>query len=274
MSGAGRPIVVTAGNVKYWPWMLNALTHMSTIASSSSGAPRTLAHGLDDATYQLCKSAALPHVRCVRAFDCCNATSSTLANALPAHQLLEAALVYKLAMARLTLQWCLRGWCVDQSGSGLAAVSATRIDSTAVILLDSDALVRTAACFDEWTAFSDDVVTQVGGGPGCPARAFSKLGFGINTGAMLFRGSAAAELLAGALALRACKAPEPTKEFRSHMVPITCALSQHMLRAAFAGPGGTSHYRYTNHCYEQEVSTRLHATRFLAPRTPLCLHIH
>ena len=60
-----------------------------------------------------------------------------------------------------------------------------------VIVLDSDALVTSRACFDEWTAHREEVIAQVGGAPGCPSWTYGKLGFNINSGAMLLRGAPA-----------------------------------------------------------------------------------
>ena len=97
-----------------------------------------------------------------------------------------------------------------------------------VIVLDSDALVTSRACFDESTAHSEEVIAQVGGAPGCPSWAYGELAFNINSGAMLLRGAAAVALLAGALALR------------PH--------------------AGSKRLGYASHCYEQELLNRLIAT--------------
>ena len=97
-----------------------------------------------------------------------------------------------------------------------------------VIVLDSDALVTSRACFDQWTAHREEVIAQVGGAPGCPSWTYGKLGFNINSGAMLLRGAAAVALLAGALALR------------PH--------------------AGSKRLGYASHCYEQELLNKLIAT--------------
>ena len=92
------PIVLSFSNIKYWPWLLNAATHLSQLGE---GAPLLTAHALDDETLQRCEAAALPRVSCVRA-ACCSASDSPL-HGLTSRALMEAALVYKLQAAHEAL---------------------------------------------------------------------------------------------------------------------------------------------------------------------------
>ena len=73
---------------------------------------------------------------------------------------MEATLVYKLQAAHEALSACLRRRQIWSTVLTLVAK---------VIVLDSDALVTSRACFDEWTAHREDVIAQVGGAPGCPS---------------------------------------------------------------------------------------------------------
>jgi hypothetical protein len=91
-----------------------------------------------------------------------------------------------------------------------------------VIFLDADALVLSSSCFDEWTAYPEDIVVQWMGTLTCPAHTFNYLGFALTTGAMLFRPSSL-----------------PYVEHLLH------------LRNVSSKKGG---YRYrTSACYDQEV---------------------
>lgn len=156
--------------------------------SSLGSAPTLHVHCLDDALHALCARLSGQHdLNCVRA-PCCNASQGYHGNVM------EAVLTYKFQ-------------------------AATRLLSTTsepVVLLDLDALVTRRGCFDEWLAAPEAIVMQIGGAPGCPTRAYTALGFGPNTGAMLLR-------------------PEATAFLHS------------MLRQRESG------FRYRNHCYEQEL---------------------
>ena len=71
----------------------------------------------------------------------------------------------------------------------LVAAAEMLVETAApVFLLDLDAFVLRRGCFSEWLEYSESIVAQPGGSPGCPTGAvFDTLGFSINTGVMLFR---------------------------------------------------------------------------------------
>ena len=196
-------------------------------------------HCLDANILTACRTfAALAHLQqviCLRA-RCCTAADGrlpvSLMPALPADQVKElkreAMLTYKLK----------------------AALDTLLSTHAPVILLDLDALILRAGCFDEWLRLPDDIVLQVGGHPGCPANwPFKALGLGLNTGAMLVRPSAA-WLLSAALSMRQGRRyPGALSALQG---PVSSGTA---IRGYPTGPQAwASHaFPYRHHCYEQEL---------------------
>lgn len=198
-----------------------------------------LVHCLDENVLTACRTfAASVHsqqVLCLRA-RCCTAADGrlpvSLMPALPADQIKElereAVLTYKLK----------------------AALDTLLSTHAPVILLDLDALILRAECFDEWLRIPDDIVLQVGGHPGCPANwPFKTLGLGLNTGAMLVRPSAA-WLLSAALSMRQGRRyPGALSALQG---PVSSGTA---IRGSPTGPQAWASraFPYRHHCYEQEL---------------------
>ena len=92
--------VLTYGNEAYGTLMLNVLHHMHRMP----GAPKLIAHGLDDAGHDLCLK-FLEHldngnskgrIECVRADCCTSKDGKERRSSLPIKSLVEAILNYKL----------------------------------------------------------------------------------------------------------------------------------------------------------------------------------
>lgn len=210
--------ILTFADAGYSYLLLNSLTHRARTAPWS--LPPLVAHCLDDVAYARCAAAtsALPAARggCVRAPPSCCSASRGLVGERQDHgragggseraRALEALLVYKLRAVQAQLR-----------RTGLP-----------VIMLDADALVTHASCYDRWLAYPEELVTQVSPLTGCPRWVATRLGTTVNTGASLWRPAGGEALLERALRLR-----------------------------EVAGPRG---YPYLHHCYEQElVNSALHA---------------
>ena len=209
--------ILTFADAGYAYLLLNALTHRARSAPWS--LPPLIAHCIDDAAFARCAAAALAlpaaGAVCVRAPPCCSA-SFGLVGERQDHgragggseraRTLEALLVYKLQ----------------------AVLAQLRRTGLPVIMLDADALVTHASCYERWLSYPEELVTQVSPLTGCPRWVATRLGTTVNTGASLWRPGGGAALLERALRLREA-----------------------------SGPRG---YPYLHHCYEQElVNAALHA---------------
>ena len=182
MSLRDRLTVVTVAatgdkDTLYSDLLRNSITHYARIAD----APRYVVHALDNRTFSLCAAAASSAVTCVRA-PCCTRDPfhssrlrlSALKKArtpraeLPNLQWKEEVLNYKLRAMQIEL----------------------RAAKGAVLVLDLDALITHAACFEEISEYAEPIVMQGGGYPGCPTSTYSTLGINPNTGVMMMRQAA------------------------------------------------------------------------------------
>eukprot|EP00966_Prymnesium_polylepis_P092008 2129948-Prymnesium_polylepis.1 len=175
-------LVLTVADSKFSRIMQNSLTHYRRMR----GAPKIETHCLDSGTLVACTDiAAAPFpAESIASVVCFNASHVWRDTG---HGLYEALLVYKLRASLAALEHQLH------TGTG----------GRRVLLIDVDALVLTVPCFNELHAFgdADDIVVQGGGCPGCTAAACRVLGFAINTGLMLFTGSAALSVLRASIAM-------------------------------------------------------------------------
>jgi len=140
-------------------------------ASSALPELRIIAHCLDAATHAACERVisgdGSRHI-CVRAtlvlqtLYNVKGTIITMAKELRK----EAVLLYKLRAVRNHL-------------------SQSR--HFEVMLLDADAMILTSGCLAAWRSAEEDIITQIGGCPGCTSASCARLGVAANTGMMIVR---------------------------------------------------------------------------------------
>ena len=250
--------VLTFANLPFAHVAINFVAHMHRVPK----APPFVMHCLDDATFTLCERVVDASTgSCVRA-PCCNATQGRASDRSPESQVVEAIQTYKLHAAHATL---LR-------------------TQQPVLLLDATSLVASRACFDELLSFpEDDIVTSAEfvtcpacpgkrpqaalalsrarrsdinhkcpfacgrGAHGCPPMYANVLHAAANTGAILFRPTAAAFL--GALLQPRGVGASIDAGTRSDSLPP--------FEGTEADPSGRARHTqkllYHTHCYEQEL---------------------
>jgi len=183
--------VLMFANEAFWPMAQNSLRHLERRAILPAGAALLL-HAFDRTTHASCERERRHlrhlghHVRCLLATE--------LAGGMYGYW-------------RRKGQWDNESWYQGRHGTSVATCLLYKLQaahtmleaslasgdaSSAVVILDADAMIASAACLHEWLAFPEDIVIQTGKAPGdCPASQGLKFGFALNTGAVLLRPPAA-----------------------------------------------------------------------------------
>lgn len=168
--------VVTFANVRFIHMMVNFIAHMHhSIHSHFPFEVRTL----DDVTFMVCMR-SLPLAlggRCFRE-PCCN--ESQPFRGFPSMHFSDGEISIGMRLVEQVLMYKVE-FLVNEFARGTP---------DPIVILDTTALVSSAACFKAWASHPEDIVTTIEYPPGCPAGAGSRMGLVLNTGATLYRPAA------------------------------------------------------------------------------------